>query len=47
MLGSGTCLKNIGEGPIKWLVLRGDKKQLNVGTTPSLFTRSMNKIINK
>jgi hypothetical protein len=46
MLQSATCLKNIGDGPIKWLLLRR-QKPTKCGHTPSLTTRSMIKIINK
>jgi hypothetical protein len=40
--GSGPCSKNIGHGPIKWLLLEKKRKK-KLWVHPSLIEISMNK----
>jgi hypothetical protein len=43
MLGSAPCSKNIGDGPIKWLLLKQTrKKKKTVGAPAPLINRSIN-----
>jgi hypothetical protein len=36
MLGSAPCSKNIDDGPIKWLMLKGKNKKKEIVCSPSL-----------